>query len=185
MNNPILGYLESPFGRFAWRAPDPPGWKPPPRPVVPPPRELTVEEQAYEDVKEYFKWLGKPIPPEEVKWCEEAIRLEAEAAAAARNAPPVEYVPEPSAPVRPEYGTPEYWKWWWKTKPEREAKKKAEEDAKAAKAAEREAKKKAELQEKQQKLAEKEAKRKAKEEAAAAKEQAKAAKAAAKTAKQK
>lgn len=169
---PTSGYLDTPWGPMKWTAPDDP---PRPLPVSrPPPKELTVEEQAYEDVKAYFAEQGKPVPPEDIIWCQEAIRLEAEALA---RPPPIFDAPMPK-PIdeRPEYGTPEFWAWCRRTKKDREAKKAAEEAAKEAKRKEKEDAKNAAAA---AKLAEKQAKEAAK----AAKEAEKAAKAAAKAAK--
>lgn len=171
---PTSGYLDSPWGPIKWTAPDDPA--PPPPSTKPPPKELTVEEQAYEDVKAYFAWLGKPVPAEEIAWCQEAIRLEAEAMA--RPPPVFEPPPRPAIDEKPEYGTPEFWAWCRRTKKDREAKKAAEEAEKEKKRKEKEAEKAA-------KEAEKLAAKQAKEAEKAAKEAAKAEKLAAKAAKAK
>ena len=168
------GFLDSPLGPIKWT------WTAPDDPLVqasstkPPPRELTVEEQAYEDVKAYFAWLGKPVPPEEIAWCQEAIRLEAETLA--RPPPVFEPPSRPAIEEKPEYGTPEFWAWCRRTKKDREAKKAAEE-------AEKEKKRKDKEAEKAAKEAEKLAAKQAKETAKAEKEAAKVAKAAKKASK--
>ncbi len=103
-----------------------------PKPVSPPvaQRELTIEEQAWKDVQEYYKWLGKSVPAKEAKWCLDAIRMEKQEKAIADATP---YVAPVVMPPRPEYGTKEFWAWCAKTKKQREAAKKAKEDEKEAK----------------------------------------------------
>jgi hypothetical protein len=103
------------------------------KPVSPPvvTKELTVEEQAWKDVQEYYKGLGKSVPSKEAKWCLDAIRMEKQAKAQEADAEP--YVAPDVMPARPEYGTKEFWIWCAKTKKQREAAKKAKEDEKEAK----------------------------------------------------
>ena len=96
-------------------------------------RELTVEEQAWKDVQEYYKWLGTSVPAKEAKWCLDAIRMEKQAKAEADATPYVAPLVTEALPPRPEYGTKEFWAWCAKTKKQREAAKKAKEDEKEAK----------------------------------------------------
>lgn len=173
---PISGFLDSPWGPIEWRASDEPLSTP--RHTNPQVKELTVEEQAYEDVKSYFAWLGKAVPTEEIAWCEEAIRLEAEVLA--RPPPVFEAPPRVATDEKPEYGTPEFWAWCRRTKKDREAKKAAEEAEKEAKRKEKEAEKLAVKQAKENAKAAKEAEKQAKESAKAAKAAALEAKKAAK-----
>ncbi len=123
--------------------------------VKPEPAPLLESEQIWQTVQDYFRDLGKPVPKEEEDWCMEAIRLEKEALEQPVDAG--NFVPAPVVvkAERPEYGTPEFWKWCRETKKEREA-------AKAAKEAEKEAKAKAKAEAKAAKEAEKAAKAAAK-----------------------
>jgi hypothetical protein len=124
---------------------------------------LLESEEIWQIVKNYYNEIAKPIPKKVREECLAEIAREKEVRA---NPPPrveVEYIPPPSMDERPEYGTPEFWRWYSKNKAFFQAKKKAAADAKAAKEAAKEAKEKEIRQAKAAKLAEKEAKRKAKE----------------------
>ena len=148
--------------------------------------ETTVEEpllqseEVWQIVKNYYNEIGKPIPKKVREDCLAEIAREKDLRA--NPPPPTEftYIPTPSMDDRPEYGTPEFWKWYSKNKAFFQAKKKAAAEAKAAKEAAKEAKEKEkeakqrEIQlAKAQKLAQQEAKRKAKEEKDLAKQMAK------------
>ena len=139
-------------------------WTPPddhPKPVknhVPEP-DLLLSEEVLQIVENYYREKGQSVPKDEYEACMEEIRRERQER---DNPQQVAFTPQPVAPSRPEYGTPEYWKWWWKTKPERDAKKKAEQEAKEAKQKEREAKKVEKEAEQKRKALEKLAKAEAK-----------------------
>ena len=140
-----------------WTPPDEPVKQPVKNHVVKP--DLLPSEEVLQILEEYCRGKGIPVPKEDYDACMEEIRKEREA----RDNPTVtDYTPPVPVAVRPEYGTPEYWKWWWKTKPEREAKKKAEEEAKQAKQKERDAKKTEKEAEQKRKALEKLAKAEAK-----------------------
>jgi hypothetical protein len=147
-------------------------WTPPDDPVIQPIKnhvvkpDLLPSEEVLQILEEYCRGKGIPVPQEDYDACMEEIRRERNE----RENPTVtEFTPAPVVQTRPEYGTPEYWKWWWKTKPERDAKKKAEQDAKEARQKERDDKKAAKDAEQKRKTLEKLAKAEAK----AQKEQAK------------
>ncbi len=131
---------------LTWTPPD----DPPPKPVknhVPEP-DLLLSEEVLQIVETYYREKGQSVPKDEYDACMEEIRRERQER---DNPQVVAFTPPPAPQTRPDYGTPEYWKWWWKTKPERDAKKKAEQDAKEAKQKEREAKKLAKEQEQKEK----------------------------------
>lgn len=133
---------------------------------------LLESEEIWQIVKNYYNDLAKPIPKKVREDCLAEIQREKHL----RDNPPplseeeIQYTPPPSLDDRPDYGTPEFWKWYAKNKSFFQAKKKAVADAKAAKEAEKEAKQKAIVKAKMDKLAEKESKRKEKEDKELAKQ---------------
>jgi hypothetical protein len=81
----------------------------------------SIDDEAIAILKEWYVLRGLPVPPEEIEACRSAPVAE----------PPVEVAPPPA---KLEYGTPEFWKDWWKRKKEKEAKAQAAAAALLAKA---------------------------------------------------
>lgn len=117
----------------------------------PAPRELSESEEIWKAVQEYYRWKGTGVPPAEAKGCLAAIRDERQAKANPVQEVQLEVVPVVELPPRPEYGTPEFWKWCRETKAVREKAKAEKEAAKEAKAKAREEAKAAKASAKQKK----------------------------------
>ena len=62
--------------------------------------------EAAEILTEYYLAKGLTIPPEELEACKSNVEVQL----------------APSAPAKPAYGTPEFWKDYWKKKKAKEAK---------------------------------------------------------------
>ena len=101
-------------------------------------REPMESEQIWQAVQDYYRWKGTGIPPAEAKACLAAIKEERIALKNPVAAIQLEVVPVVELPPRPEYGTPEFWKWCRETKAAREKAKAEKEAAKEAKAKARE-----------------------------------------------
>lgn len=77
------------------------------------PRPLTAAEEIFEDVKEWYRALGKPVPIGDAKACLDMIKEEKK-----------EPEPEPERPKtmeeqlgpKPMWGDPLFWDYWRKAK---------------------------------------------------------------------
>ena len=90
---------------LTWAPPD----DPPRQPVknhVPEP-DLLLSEEVLQIVENYYREKGQSVPKDEYEACMEEIRRERQER---DNPQQVAFTPQPVAPSRPEYGTPEYWK---------------------------------------------------------------------------
>lgn len=86
------------------------------KPVAPPakqPRALTPAEEIFEEVKEWYRAQGKPVPISDAQACLQMIKAE-------KKAPE----PEPEQPKtmeeqlgpKPMWGDPMFWDYWRKAK---------------------------------------------------------------------
>jgi hypothetical protein len=97
--------------QIPWTAPQ--VYEKPAAPPVKPARALTPAEEIFEEVKEWWKSQGKPVPISDAKACLDMIKAEKK-----------EPEPEPERPKtleeqlgpRPLWGDPLFWDYWRKAK---------------------------------------------------------------------
>lgn len=81
----------------------------------------TITDEIEENVRLWYQTLGKPVPASDMKWIELWRKEEEKEAAYWKKILTREIVETVSAPSKPVYGTPEFWKDYWVRKKAKEA----------------------------------------------------------------
>ena len=89
------------------------------RVILPPPDDpipVTIAQETLANVKEWYRLLGKPVPKEDMDAC--LLMLTEEKEEAERTTKQLEeWIKNPViSPIKPEYGSPEFWKDYWAKK---------------------------------------------------------------------